>query len=73
MMKASRIFTITAMIAMLSIAGCGKTETPVANAVESTKDALDMREHEKLKDAGENAQDAIDDTIKGIKEETGTH
>ncbi len=71
-MKAAKIFTITAMLAMLSIAGCDKKETPVANAVESTKDALDMREHEKLKDAGENAKDAIDDTVEGIKEETGS-
>ena len=72
MMKASKIFAITAMLAMLSVAGCGKKETPVEKAVESTKDALDMREHEKLKDAGENAKDAIDDTVKGIKDETGS-
>ena len=72
MMNASRIFTVAAIITLLSLAGCGKQETPVANAVESTKDALDMREHEKLKDAGENAKDAIDDTIEGIKDEAGT-
>lgn len=72
MMNASRIFTVTAIITLLSLAGCGKQETPVENAVESTKDALDMREHEKLKDAGENAKDAVDDTIEGIKDEAGT-
>ena len=72
MMNASRIFTVAAIITLLSLAGCGKQETPVANAVESTKDALDMREHEKLKDAGENAKGAIDDTIEGIKDEAGT-
>lgn len=70
MMKASQILTTTIMVALLSLVGCGNKETPVANAVESTKDALDMGEHEKLKDAGENAKDAIDNTIEGVKDET---
>ena len=37
------------------------------------KDALDLREHEKLKDAGEDAQDAFDNVIEGIKDETGAN
>ena len=39
-------------------------------AVEGTKDALDMREHEKLKDAGEDAKGAIDNAVEGVKDET---
>lgn len=54
----------------LSVGGCGKEETPVEKAVEGTKDALDMREHEKLKDAGEDAKDAIDNAVEGVKDET---
>ena len=59
-----------AVTLVLSVAGCGKEETPVDKALEGTKDALDMREHEKLKDAGEDAKDAIDNAVEAVKDET---
>ena len=69
-MKVTGLFALTVlMIALLGV-GCGKEETPVEKAVEGTKDALDVREHEKLKDAGEDAMDAIDNAAEGIKAET---
>jgi hypothetical protein len=36
---------------------------------DKAKDALDMREHEKLKDAGEDARDAVKDAGDAVKEE----
>jgi hypothetical protein len=53
----------------LGLAGCEKrAETPVEKATDSVKDALDMREHEKLKDAGENLQDAAQDATEAAKD-----
>ena len=53
----------------LGLVGCEKkAETPVGKATESVKDALDMREHEKLKDAGENLQDAAQDAAEATKD-----
>lgn len=69
-MKVTGLFALTVLMIALLGAGCGKEETPVEKAVESTKDALDVREHEKLKDAGEDAMDAIDNAAEGIKAET---
>jgi outer membrane murein-binding lipoprotein Lpp len=58
-----------AMIVALLFAGCAKKEQgPVESAVEKTKDALDMREHEKLKDAAEDAKAAVTDAAEGIKD-----
>ena len=36
---------------------------------DKAKDALDMREHEKLKDAGENAKDALGDARDAAKDD----
>ena len=69
-MKVTGLFALTVLMIALLGAGCGKEETPVEKAVEGTKDALDVREHEKLKDAGEDAMDAIDNAAEGIKAET---
>ena len=50
--------------------GCSKEpDNAVDKAVENTKDALDIREHEKLKDAGEEARDAVKDAAEGVKDE----
>ena len=69
-MKVTGLFAFTVLMIALLGAGCGKEETPVEKAVDGTKDALDLREHEKLKDAGEDAMDAIDNAAEGIKAET---
>ena len=68
-MKAPAILLACALTGPL--AACGGNETPVESAVEKTKDALDMREHEKIKDAAEDMGDALDDAAKAVKEEAG--
>jgi len=69
-MTASRLLIISALAAALLLAGCDRHETSAETAVENTKDALDIREHEKLKDAAEDTREAVDDAVEGIKEET---
>ena len=46
--------------------GCPSKEKSVS---ESAKDALDMREHEELKDTGEDVKDAVNDAGEAVKEE----
>jgi hypothetical protein len=46
-----------------------KEKSPVEKLSESAQDALNMREHEKLKDAGEDAQDAVEGAGAAVKEE----
>jgi len=69
-MRITAFLTATVFVAGLAIAGCQDNKTPAASAIESTKDGLDMREHEKLKDAGEDMKDAIDNAAEGVKDET---
>jgi hypothetical protein len=69
-MKLSTFLTVMVVVSALPIAGCQDNKTPAASAVESTKDALDIREHEKLKDAGEDMKDALDNAAQGVKDET---
>lgn len=57
------------MGASLSMAACGKEQTPAEKAADSVGDALNMRDHEKLKDAGEDAKDAAHDAAQGVKDE----
>ncbi len=70
-MKNITLIASAVLFAALSVTGCDKQGTPVQNAVEGTKDALNIREHEKLQDAGEDAKDAIEGAVEGLKEETG--
>jgi hypothetical protein len=66
-MKLSNIALTTALSFALLAAACAKKEQgPIDTAVENTKDALDMRDHEKLKDAAEGAQEAIKDAGEGV-------
>jgi hypothetical protein len=53
---------------VLMASGCAKKESAVDKAVEGTKDALDIRDHEKLKDAGEDLQDAAIDVVEDVKD-----
>ncbi|HTK97125.1 MAG TPA: hypothetical protein VL379_03785 [Pseudomonadales bacterium] len=66
-MKASGVFVIAALSAVLLASGCEK-KSPVDKAVDNTKDALDVRDHEKLKDAAEDAKDAVDNAAEGVKD-----
>ena len=61
---------ITVFFFTLFTVACEKKETPAEHAVDKTKDALDIREHEKLKDAGEDAKDAMKDAGDAVKDET---
>lgn len=70
-MRAVTTFAVAFVLGALAIAGCGKDESPVQTAVESTKDALNMREHEQLKDAGEDAADALESAVEAIEGEVG--
>ena len=63
-----------AMAALLGLGApllaCEKREKSRAEKVEDkAKDAVGMREHEKLKDAGENAKDALEDARDAAKDE----
>ena len=62
--------TLAALLgASLMLAACKKEEpTPVEKAVESTKDALDMRENEKAKDAAEDLQSAGENAAEAVEE-----
>jgi hypothetical protein len=55
-------------MAFLASACAKKEENPIDRAVENTKDALDVRDNEKLKDAGESAADAVKDAGEGLKD-----
>ena len=62
------LLTVAAMSSILALAACSKkpesTETKVEKVENKVKDALDARPNEKLKDAAEDAKDAIKDAAK---------
>ena len=68
-MKTTMLLPMCVLIATLT--ACGKDETPVESAVEGTKDALDLREHEEIKDAAEDMHDALEGAAEGVKKEAG--
>lgn len=45
-----------------------KEPTPAEELKEAVKDGLDQRPNEKLKDAGEDAKDAVKDAAKDVKD-----
>jgi hypothetical protein len=67
-MKRSGMLIVAVLASALFAAGCQKKESTVDKAIDSTKDALDIREHEKLKDAGEDAKDAVHEAAEGVKD-----
>ncbi|MES2489760.1 MAG: hypothetical protein V4607_08200 [Pseudomonadota bacterium] len=69
--KTSKAVLMTALLigASVSMAACSKEETPVEKVGDKVGDALNMRDHEKLKDAGEDAKDAAGNAVEGVKEE----
>jgi hypothetical protein len=67
-MKLSNLILAAALSTCVLAGGCAKKETPVEKAVDGTKDALDIRDHEKLKDGAEDARDAVKDTAEGVKD-----
>jgi hypothetical protein len=68
-MNRSIVTRCAVLVIVLLAAACTRQEsTPLDKAVNSAKDALDMRDHEKLKDAGEEARDAVKDAATGVKD-----
>ena len=67
MRKATGVLVVSVLAILLST-GCAKKESAVDKAIDQTKDALNIREHEKLKDAGEDAKDAVDNAVEGVKD-----
>lgn len=65
----TRGLALALLAAAMTTAGCDRAGTPAERAVDGAKDALDMREHEKLRDAGEDAADALENAAEGVKEE----
>lgn len=70
-MKISNL-RLTAMVALIGasslFAACGKKESPAESAIESVKDGLDMRENEKLKDAGEDIKSGVENAGEAVQE-----
>jgi hypothetical protein len=62
---------VAALIGLaLPLLACQKEEkSEVEKLGDKAKDALDMREHEKLRDAGEDAKDAVKDAADAVEEE----
>jgi len=64
-----------ASISLLALLGLGfpllacQEKSGVEKMGDKVKDALDVREHEKLKDAGEDAKDAVKDAGAAVKDE----
>lgn len=65
---AAPILTTLAFALAVPMLAC-EQKSDSEKLTEKAKDALDMREHEGLKDAGEDAQQAIEDAGSAIKEE----
>lgn len=70
MISVPKLLAVATIALALPMLGCDRNDTPAEQAIEGTKDALDMREHEKLKDAGEDAADAMENAAEGIRDET---
>ncbi len=68
--KSAQTILLTLLIgAGVGMAACGKEESALDKAKDSVGDALNLREHEKLKDAAEDAKAAVQDAAAGVKEE----
>lgn len=68
--KSAKTILLTLLIgAGVGMAACGKEESTLDKAKDSVGDALNLREHEKLKDAAEDAKAAVQDAAAGVKEE----
>lgn len=64
------LLVATAMGLGFGVAACKKDEppTPMEKAEENVKDALDMRDNEKMKDAGEDAKSAMENAGEAVEE-----
>jgi gas vesicle protein len=68
-MKHSRLLLVTMLSGALLVGACAKKdESPLDRAVDKTKDALDARDHEAIKDAAEDMKDAAKDLGSAAKD-----
>jgi hypothetical protein len=68
-MTLTRTLGAALLATALLAAGCAKKEqSPVERAVEGTKDALNVRDNEKLKDAAEDVKSAVTEAKEGVKD-----
>jgi hypothetical protein len=68
---ASRLLVAALLSLATPLLACpSKPKSTVEKMTDSAEDALNVREHEKLKDAGEDVQDAVKDAGDAAKEET---
>lgn len=68
-MNRSATLLALAVTCALLASGCAKkNDTPLESAVDSTKDALDVRDNEALKDAGEDLSDAAKNVGEAAKD-----
>jgi protein disulfide-isomerase A1 len=58
---------LSVAMAGLTLLGCAKKESTLDKVVDSTKDALDVRDHEKIKDAATDAKTAAEDAAASMK------
>lgn len=70
-MKHTLGLAAVALLGALGLLGCERSETAAGRAVEGAQDALDLREHEKLRDATEDAADAVENATEGLRDEVG--
>jgi hypothetical protein len=66
-MKMTNLLIAVALSSVVLAAGCAKKEGALDTAVDNTKDALDVRDHEKAKDAAEDVRDAAKDAAADVK------
>jgi hypothetical protein len=68
-MKASTAIVATLLGLSVGLTACKKKdETPIEKMSESVQDGLNMRDNEKMKDAGEDAADAMKNAGEAVKE-----
>ena len=67
-MKMTNLLIAAALSSVVLAAGCAKKEGALDTAVDNTKDALDVRDHEKAKDAAEDVRDAAKDAAADVKD-----
>ena len=68
--NAFRLVVVAGLLGLTTpLLGCPSKEKSTAEKLsDSAQDALNMRENEKLKDAGENVEDAVDDAGEAVKD-----
>jgi hypothetical protein len=70
-MKIRNALILAVLSLGLSMTACKKKDDgPMENAADAIGDATDSRDHEKLKDAGEDLKDAAHDAKEDVKDAT---